>query len=238
MREVVIKLTGQKDLIKHQSSAMTFGDLKKELKQVKWSGMRVVERSTKATLQLPDAVLPQGDFILFLVPEKVKSGMVKTSGGMSRIGNINTANYNELRSHMSWLNRNKAANFDMSGGTEDLRKRLLKYKGQAAKPVAKKTTAKVKAKPTTKKAEAPAKKEKKGLFQKKKQPVPVPETPVDVLESCRENINQTIDKLVQEALSGGSGVQSVALQYSVKDLDKEVEKIRSALKGGGYKQVV
>ena len=69
MREVVLKLTTQKDLIKHQSEARTFGELKKEMRQVKWSGMRVVERSTKATLQMADAVLPQGDFILFLVPE-------------------------------------------------------------------------------------------------------------------------------------------------------------------------
>lgn len=127
MRKVVLKLTTQKDLIKHESAAMTFGELKKELRQVKWSGMRVVERASKATLQMEDAVLPQGDFVLFLVPEKVKSGK-KTSGGTEELSKpIEECSYNECRSHMSWLNRNKDASLDMSGGTTELQKELKKY---------------------------------------------------------------------------------------------------------------
>jgi hypothetical protein len=155
MRKVVLKLTTQKDLIEHESSATTFGELKRELKQVKWSGMRVVERATKATLQMDDAVLPQGEFILFLVPEKVKSGR-KTSGGTEELSKpIEECSYNECRSHMSWLNRNKGASLDMSGGTADLQKELKKYykknpvadqkpaaKAEAKKPVAKKPAGK------------------------------------------------------------------------------------------------
>ena len=138
MREVVIKSSAQKDLIKHESAAQTFGELKKEMKQIKWSGMRVVERSSKATLQMDDAILPQGDFLLFLVPEKVKSGK-KTSGGTEKLSkNIEECNYNECRSHISWLNKNKDANLDMSGGTDDLRLQLMEYydKG-SSKPAAK-----------------------------------------------------------------------------------------------------
>ncbi len=127
MREVVLKLTSQKDVIKHQSQANTFGQLKKELKQIKWSGMRVVERASRATLQMDDAILPQGDFLLFLVPEKVKSGR-KASGGTEELSKpIEDCSYNECRSHMSWLNRNKDANLKMSGGTADLQKELKKY---------------------------------------------------------------------------------------------------------------
>ena len=127
MREVVLKLTTQKDLVKHQSAASTFGQLKKELKQIKWSGMRVVERATKATFQMDDTVLPQGDFVLFLVPEKVKSGK-KTDGGMSELPKpIEDCSYNECRSHMSWLNREKDAGLDMSGGTAALQMELDKY---------------------------------------------------------------------------------------------------------------
>ena len=127
MRKVVLKLTTQKDLINHESSASTFGELKKEMRQVKWSGMRVVERASKATLQMDDAVLPQGDFILFLVPEKVKSGR-KTSGGTEELSKpIDECKYNELRSHISWLNREKGAGLDMSGGTPELQKALKKY---------------------------------------------------------------------------------------------------------------
>ena len=73
-RKVTLKLTSQKDLVVHESEARTYGDLQKELPNIKWDGMRVVERSSKNTLQADDALLPAGDFLLFVVPEKVKSG--------------------------------------------------------------------------------------------------------------------------------------------------------------------
>ena len=153
MREVVLKLTTQKDLVKHQSAASTFGQLKKELKQIKWSGMRVVERATKATFQMDDTVLPQGDFVLFLVPEKVKSGK-KTSGGLEKLPKpIEDSSYNECRSHMSFLNREKDAGLDVTGSTDDLRLRLMEYyeeKPAAKKPAAKATGAPEKKSPKPK----------------------------------------------------------------------------------------
>ena len=121
-RQVTLKLTTQKELIKHESDARVFGELKKELKNVKWSGMRVVVRSTKNTLQDDNALLPGEDFVLFLVPEKVKSGTAK-----NKLKNIATASYNDLRSHASHLNKKKDANIPMSGGTEVLRKAVQKY---------------------------------------------------------------------------------------------------------------
>lgn len=121
-RKVTLKLTTQKDLIKHESNARTYGELQSELKDVKFSGMRVVERSSKMTLQHDDAILPAGDFVLFLVPEKVKSGT-----GNKKLKDISTANYNELRSHASHLNKKQGANIPMGGGTEDIRKAVKAY---------------------------------------------------------------------------------------------------------------
>lgn len=121
-RKVTLKLTTQKDLIKHESNARTYGELQSELKDVKFSGMRVVERSTKMTLQHDDAILPAGDFVLFLVPEKVKSGM-----GNKKLSDVSTAGYNELRSHASHLNKKHGATIPMSGGTEDIRKAVKAY---------------------------------------------------------------------------------------------------------------
>lgn len=250
MREVVIKVTSQKDLIKHQSSATTFGELKKEVKQVKWSGMRVVERSTKTTLQMDEAVLPQGDFVLFLVPEKVKSGR-KTEGGVEKLDDINTANYNELRSHMSWLNRNKGCSLNMQGGTEDLRRRLKDYyrrqgkkapaKKPAAKPAAKKAAPKKAAKkPAAKKpaAKKPApkpapkkkapKKEKKGLFGKKKA-APKPVDPIETIEDARQMINMAVDEIVQGVIQGKAGVPDV-LEYTAAELEKEAKEIHRKLR--------
>ena len=121
-RKVTLKLTSQKDLIKAESDARTFGDLKTEMKDIKWDGMRVVVRSTKNTLQDDGALLPAEDFVLFLVPEKVKSGMAK-----NKLKDIATANYNDLRSHASHLNKKKNAGIPMSGGTEQIRKEVQAY---------------------------------------------------------------------------------------------------------------
>lgn len=124
-RKVTIKLTTQKDVIEHNTGARTYGELKKELPKVKWDGMRVVERANKVTLQADEAVLPGGDFILFLVPEKVKSGL----GSKKKLKkpDLDKAGYNELRSHASVLNKMKDAQIAMNGGTEDLRKAVKAY---------------------------------------------------------------------------------------------------------------
>lgn len=124
-RKVTLKLTTQKDVIEHESSARTFGELKAEMKNVKWDGMRVVVRETKNTLQNPAALLPSTDFILFLVPEKVKSGLGKNN--LKKLKNVETASYNELRSHASFLNKVKDAQIAMNGGTEELRKAVQAY---------------------------------------------------------------------------------------------------------------
>jgi len=126
-RKVTLKLTTQKDLIHIESDARTFGELQKEVPDVRFDGLRVVERSTKVTLQNPDAILPAGDFILFLVPEKVKSGMSKKKEGLKKLKNLDDANYNELRSHASYLNNMKNARISMNGATDDLRKAIKAY---------------------------------------------------------------------------------------------------------------
>lgn len=125
-RSVKLKVTTQKDLITGESSARTFGELKKEMNTVKWSGMRVVVRETKNTLQDDAALLPAGDFVLFLVPEKVKSGAKDKKKKLKKI-DVETATYNDLRSHASVLNNLKDAKIAMNGGTEDLRKAVKAY---------------------------------------------------------------------------------------------------------------
>ena len=229
MREVVLKLTTQKDLIKHQSEARTFGQLKKELRQVKWSGMRVVERSTKTTLQMDDAVLPQGSFILFLVPEKVKSGR-KTTGGTEELSKpIGECSYNECRSHMSWLNRNKDANLNMSGGTGDLQAQLKKYykKEGAGQTSATKKVA-PKAEPTKKNVEKAKKAKKKGLFAKKEKEVVLTD-PIEIIEASRDRINKAVDQIVLDMIENGGNVPAV-LQYTEDDLEKEIKKVKNALR--------
>jgi hypothetical protein len=239
MRKVVLKLTTQKDLIEHQSNAVTFGELKKELRQVKWSGMRVVERSTKTTLQMDEAVLPQGEFLLFLVPEKVKSGK-KTSGGTEELSKpIEECSYNECRSHMSWLNRNKSANLDLSGGTAALQMQLSKYykKNPAGTSATKKVApeaAAQKPEPTPEPSEKSKKKakkaKKKGLFAKKDKATPAPTDPIEIIEESRQKINKAVDQLVLDLIENGGNTVPAVLQFTEADLDNEIKKVQSALR--------
>lgn len=120
-RKVTLKVTTQKNLIVREVEARTFGELKNELSDINFDGMRVVERSTKNTIEMDEAILPATDFLLFVVPEKVKSGKPTTKF------DVETASYNELRSHISMLNRVKNAEIPMNGKVEDLRDNLRQY---------------------------------------------------------------------------------------------------------------
>lgn len=129
-RTVTLKLTSQRNLVRKETSARTFGELKKELSdQVSFNGMKVIERTNKVTLEADDAVLPATDFMLFLVPQKVKSGAVE------KLDDIDQASYNDLRSHGSFLNKTKGANINLDGGTESLRKEISKYYQSESEPV-------------------------------------------------------------------------------------------------------
>ncbi len=86
------------------TSASTWGDLKSTLSSniSNIDSMRAIVQSTKQTLELDDASLPEKDFILFLTPTQVKSG----SDEELKINKEEVKNlpYNVLRSTMSRLN--------------------------------------------------------------------------------------------------------------------------------------
>ena len=62
-----------------ESTAETLEDLKKEMtsRKINFSGMAIVEKKSRNTLELPDARLCDGDCIIFLTAKKVKSGAGK-----------------------------------------------------------------------------------------------------------------------------------------------------------------
>jgi hypothetical protein len=121
-RTVTLKLSTQRDLVTHESSARTFAELKQELSGiVNFDNVKVIERSKKVTLEADDAILPATNFMVFVVPQKVKSGSVET------LNDINTATYNELRSHGSYLNKSENAGLDLSGNTEQIRTNIMDY---------------------------------------------------------------------------------------------------------------
>lgn len=69
------------------STAETWADLQNELRNegVSYSGMKAISSINKTTLEHPDAILPGGDFTLYLTPMRTKSGEDSIS---SKIGDI------------------------------------------------------------------------------------------------------------------------------------------------------
>lgn len=196
-RTVQLKLTTQKDLVKHETEARTFGELKAEIKNIKWDGMRVVERSTKNTLTLDDAILPATDFILFVVPEKVKAGNSES------IIDPKTASYNQLRSHISFLNKMKGAKISMDGGVDKLRKAYQKYLNKASK-----------AETATKTA---ANEDVIGTIE-------------ECRTKINESIDAIIEAAKSQATTVVEDTTEYVIKTSVDDLENELEAIKKSLK--------
>lgn len=78
-----IKLWSQRDnsSVNIETQATTWGELKKDVgSEVNFKNIKGIVRETKHVLELDDAKLPQGEFTIFLLPTKVRSGMGKESG--------------------------------------------------------------------------------------------------------------------------------------------------------------
>lgn len=86
MRTITIVSTKNSRIEKHESSATTWGDLKAEIQdKYDLENLKAVENVGKTTLEHIDAVLPEGDFRLFLRPSKTKSGADYRSMGFSEL---------------------------------------------------------------------------------------------------------------------------------------------------------
>ncbi len=58
------------------TNATTWGELKEQIKAkgISTDNMKGIVRSTRVTLEATDAILPEGEFTLFLFTEKNKAG--------------------------------------------------------------------------------------------------------------------------------------------------------------------
>jgi hypothetical protein len=74
MRKVTVVSTQANDRQTVDSNATTWGQLKAEISNIMNGDMKVTVRETRVDLVHEDAVLPTGDFTIFLFPAKVKSG--------------------------------------------------------------------------------------------------------------------------------------------------------------------
>lgn len=75
-REIKVLNPSTNEPVKINTDVTTWGELKPLLNDngIVTTNMEGFVRQTKVTLKNNDAVLPQGDFILYLFPEKNKAG--------------------------------------------------------------------------------------------------------------------------------------------------------------------
>jgi hypothetical protein len=59
------------------TSASTLGELQLEFDRagIAYQGMKIIDGKTQHSYESRGAVLPESDFVLFMVPERVKSGL-------------------------------------------------------------------------------------------------------------------------------------------------------------------
>lgn len=72
-RTIKIKTDEQAKLLTVETSATTLGELKREV-NINWDNTSVVVKDTKTSLPFNDSVLPSGNTLLFVFPQKAKSG--------------------------------------------------------------------------------------------------------------------------------------------------------------------
>lgn len=107
----------------------TWGDLKYILRNKisNINDFRAIERVTKVTFERDEALLPTEDFIIFLVPKEVKSGVDNTVNKDTlsiepiTIEEVDSMNYNVLRSTAS------KAGISVHGKKEEIKERFKEY---------------------------------------------------------------------------------------------------------------
>lgn len=90
MRKIKVYSTNGRTNIDIETEAIDFGGLKRDLSSnnISYDGMRAVIGENKNTLEVDTAMLPDGDFTLFLTPKKIKSGAGERVEYYSRIKDL------------------------------------------------------------------------------------------------------------------------------------------------------
>lgn len=75
MRNIILFFTSDNREVTVQSSARTLGELKSQLTSENLSNKKLTVMETRATLESPSSVLPEGEFTLYVYPAQSKAGM-------------------------------------------------------------------------------------------------------------------------------------------------------------------
>lgn len=128
MKTFKFKLLTQTSLETLVTNAVTFGELKAEIKsnpslsgKINFSSSQLIERNTKVSYKdIDEAILPSTDAIFFVNPVKTKSGLVG-------IEEVRDMGYNQLRTLGSSLNKEHNAGIDLSGKAAEISDRICAW---------------------------------------------------------------------------------------------------------------
>jgi hypothetical protein len=79
MRTLSLKVLTQNSLVKVETDVRTLGEFKKETVvkglEIDWANIKLIDRASKNSYEVEDAVLPSVNAILFIMPTKSKAGV-------------------------------------------------------------------------------------------------------------------------------------------------------------------
>lgn len=140
MRKISFKLLTQSQLETIETDARTLRDLEKVIingelaDKINLGKVKFVDKATYAEYgNIPEAVLPSIDCILFVTPINTKSGADITPENFLDFDEealaefFNELGYNELRTFGSQLNRTKDAGISLHDKRDDILQRILDY---------------------------------------------------------------------------------------------------------------
>ena len=138
MRKIIVKRPDAIKPIVIESEAVTFSQLRSQLSEIPWSSMQTTVRETLVTLDLDDALLPEGDFAVILNKKEQKGGATKKEAPK---GPYADNNFNELRRLCKSRETIKAGMSGSYGTADEMRAALeaddKKQAKKAGKSVAK-----------------------------------------------------------------------------------------------------
>ena len=123
MRKISIKSQQSDEIIHHESEARTLGELKEEMEgKIRFNDTRCIIKGSKATLEFDDSLLPEGEFVMFVYPQKSKGGDDA----------YDSMSFNELRTACKDRDEIKSDKGNY-GGADLMRKKLRKHDKNYAK---------------------------------------------------------------------------------------------------------
>lgn len=86
LRKITVVSSTKSQPTELYSEATTFGQLKDVLNQFgSLDKLRAVVKESRATLEMEEAILPEGEFTLFLTPKQIKAGAIDIAGILSSL---------------------------------------------------------------------------------------------------------------------------------------------------------